>query len=279
MPALEKPSAPRVPPSPSMRSAPPAPSPASPASRFLLRTRESSPDAALAHIGPQQRPAQWVAPPKARALVIFAHGSGSSHTSPRNLQVAAALQSRGLATLLMDLLTPEEALDRRCVFDIALLARRLTESIDWAQGHKRLAALPVGLFGASTGAAAALVASALRARRVFAVVCRGGRPDLAGHALAAVTAPALMIVGSADPDVLDLNRQAILQMRSPVALRVIAGASHLFEEPGAMDRVAALSAQWFLDHTPFENAPASRSPRARPAAEQGERREAELVDP
>lgn len=219
-------------------------------------------------------PGQWAAPAGARALVIFAHGSGSSRSSPRNLQVAARLQSQGLATLLMDLLTPEEALQRRCVFDVALLARRLTQAIDWAQAHKRLGALPVGLFGASTGAAAALVASALRSRRVCAVVSRGGRPDLAGQALASVTAPTLMIVGGADADVLDLNRQAILRMRAPVALRVIPGAGHLFEESGALERVATLAAQWFLDHLPVATQGAARER----AAVRGASRALELLN-
>jgi dienelactone hydrolase len=207
-------------------------------------------------IGPHRLPGVLAVPSAARALVLFAHGSGSSRLSPRNRQVAAMLQTHGLGTLLFDLLEPpqkrrsvDEA-DRRRVFDIPLLARRLTEAIDWAQAQHALTGLPVGLFGASTGAAAALVASALRRDRVFAVVSRGGRPDLAHGALAAVTAPTLLIVGGADPDVIDLNEQAMARMRAPVRLKLIPAATHLFEEPGALDRVAVLAARWFLDHTP-----------------------------
>jgi pimeloyl-ACP methyl ester carboxylesterase len=161
-----------------------------------------------------------------------------------------------LGTLLFDLLEPPEptrgfdGADRRRVFDIPLLARRLTEAIDLVRSQQALSSLPVGLFGASTGAAAALVASALRRDRVFAVVSRGGRPDLAHGALAAVTAPTLLIVGGADPDVIDLNEQAMRQLRAPVRLKLIPGASHLFEEPGALDQVADLTAAWFVGHLP-----------------------------
>lgn len=191
-------------------------------------------------------------PAQARGLVVFAHGSGSSRHSPRNQYVAAVLQAQGLATLLFDLLDAQEGQDRRNVFNITLLARRLADAVDWAGRQQALARLPLGLFGASTGAAAALVASALRPGRVYAVVCRGGRPDLAASALPAVTAPTLMIVGGADLDVLDLNQQAIARMRAPVRLKIIPGASHLFEEPGALDRVALLAAQWFRDHVPAQ---------------------------
>jgi dienelactone hydrolase len=154
--------------------------------------------------------------------------------------------------LLFDLLNAQEGQDRRHVFDITLLARRLAEAVDWAGRQQALARLPLGLLGASTGAAAALVASALRPGRVHALVCRGGRPDLAASALPAVTAPTLMIVGGTDLDVLDLNQQAIARMRAPVRLKIIPGASHLFEEPGALDRVALLAAQWFRDHFPTQ---------------------------
>lgn len=205
-------------------------------------------------LGPLGLPGDLTVPEQASSLVIFAHGSGSSRISPRNREVAATLQSQGLATLLMDLLTPQEAQDRRRVFDIPLLARRLTHAIDWAQTQRALAELPVGLFGASTGAAAALVAAALRPRRVCAVVSRGGRPDLARGALPSVTTPTLMIVGGADRDVLELNRHAILRMRAPVSLRIVPGATHLFEETGALERVAALAARWFLDHAPEQTA-------------------------
>lgn len=204
-------------------------------------------------IGSQRLPGSLTVPAGARALVLFAHGSGSSRRSPRNLHVATVLQGHGLATLLFDLLTLEEGQDRRCVFDIPLLARRLAEAVDWAGQQQALAALPIVLFGASTGAAAALVASALRPGRVHAIVSRGGRPDLAASALPAVTAPTLMLVGGADLDVLDLNEQAITRMRAPVRLKIIPGATHLFEEPGTLDRVALLAAQWFCDHVPAQS--------------------------
>lgn len=209
-------------------------------------------------IGPLRLPGLLGVPARAPALVIFAHGSGSSRLSPRNQQVAATLQAHGLATLLFDLLEAAESgpavdgADRRRVFDIPLLARRLTEAIDWAQAQQALSALPVGLFGASTGAAAALLASALRRDRVFAVVSRGGRPDLAHRALSAVTVPTMLIVGGADPDVIDLNEQAMMRLRAPVRLKLVPGATHLFEEPGALPRVAELAARWFLDHVPAE---------------------------
>jgi putative phosphoribosyl transferase len=203
-------------------------------------------------IGSAQLSGVLTVPAQARGLVLFAHGSGSSRHSPRNQQVAAVLQTHGLATLLFDLLNAQEGQDRRNVFNITLLARRLAEAVDWAGHQQALARLPLGLFGASTGAAAALVASALRPGRVQALVCRGGRPDLAASALPAVTAPTLMIVGGADLDVLDLNQQAIARMRAPVRLKIIPGASHLFEEPGALNRVALLAAQWFRDHAPAQ---------------------------
>ena len=203
-------------------------------------------------IGSAQLPGVLSVPAQARGLVVFAHGSGSSRHSPRNQHVAAVLQAQGLATLLFDLLDAQEGQDRRNVFNITLLARRLADAVDWVGRQKALAHLPLGLFGASTGAAAALVASALRPGRVCAVVCRGGRPDLAASALPVVTAPTLMIVGGADLDVVDLNQQAIARMRAPVRLKIIPGASHLCEEPGALDRVALLAAQWFRDHVPAQ---------------------------
>ena len=201
-------------------------------------------------VGTHQLTGVLAVPTGARALVLFAHGSGSSRHSPRNRHVAKMLHGHGLATLLFDLLDAREGQDRRLVFDIPLLVRRLADAIDWAGRQQGLARLPVGLFGASTGAAAALVASALRPGRVHSIVCRGGRPDLAGSALPAVTAPTLMVVGGADQDVLDLNEQAIARMRAPTRLKIIPGASHLFEEPGTLDRVALLAAQWFCDHVP-----------------------------
>jgi putative phosphoribosyl transferase len=199
-------------------------------------------------VGHEALPALLSVPLQSRGLVVFAHGSGSSRLSPRSREVATVLHARGFATLTMDLLSAEEALDRRHVFDIPLLARRLTLALDWARTQRRLAGLPAGVFGASTGAAAALVASALRRGQVRAVVCRGGRPDLAAGALPSVTAPTLLIVGGADPDVLDLNEQAMVRMHAPAHLEIVPGAGHLFEEPGAMARVARLAADWFEAH-------------------------------
>jgi putative phosphoribosyl transferase len=183
-------------------------------------------------------------PAGARGLVIFAHGSGSSRHSPRNLQVAADLQRAELATLLLDLLTPMEEQDRRNVFDIDLLAERLGEASAWASSQPLIDTLPVGLFGASTGGGAALVAAAAD-RRIKSVVSRGGRVDLAGEALARIQVPVLMIVGSDDPEVLQLNRGAQATMRGIAELTVIAGAGHLFEETGALEQVGQLAAQWF----------------------------------
>jgi putative phosphoribosyl transferase len=190
-------------------------------------------------------------PPASSGIVLFAHGSGSSRHSPRNRQVADHLQRAGLGTLLMDLLTPdEEELDRHSRelrFDIGLLARRLVGTVDWSTARFG-ADLHLGLFGASTGAAAALVAAAERPDRVAAVVSRGGRPDLAGPALAQMLAPTLLIVGGADTSVLALNREATGQLTALCRLEIVAGASHLFEEPGALDEVARLATGWFVDH-------------------------------
>ena len=185
----------------------------------------------------------------AGGVVLFAHGSGSSRHSPRNRAVAGALNRRGMATLLVDLLTAdEERIDARTGqlrFDIGLLADRLVGIIDWLRDNPETAALPVGLFGASTGAAAALVAAAKRPETVRAVVSRGGRPDLAGPALAEVNAPTLLIVGARDLHVLELNERARNAMRAPVQLRIIPGATHLFEEPGTLEQVAEQAADWF----------------------------------
>ncbi|HVL98604.1 MAG TPA: dienelactone hydrolase family protein [Egibacteraceae bacterium] len=190
-------------------------------------------------------------PDGARGVVVFAHGSGSSRHSPRNREVAAALQDAGLATLLMDLLTAdEEALDARTGelrFDVGLLAERLVGATDWLADRPDTADLPVGYFGASTGAACALVAAAQRPG-VRAVVSRGGRPDLAGEALAAVRAPTLLIVGGADVPVVGMNRDAIARMTAETRLQIVAGAGHLFAEPGALRRVAELAAEWFTRH-------------------------------
>ena len=185
-------------------------------------------------------------PPEAKGLVIFAHGSGSSRHSPRNTLVAGHLQEAGLATLLFDLLSEAEAADRAQVFNIPLLAERLEEALDWALTDDDAKALPTGLFGASTGAAAALVAAAAKPQRVRALVSRGGRPDLAGHSLGRVRAPTLLIVGGADTTVLELNREAYEAMNCEKKLEIIAGATHLFEEPGALDKVVELARHWFL---------------------------------
>ncbi len=184
-------------------------------------------------------------PENARGLVVFAHGSGSSRLSPRNIAVARALNQRRFATLLFDLLTPEEEARRANVFDIALLAERLASAVDWIDRHSPAVNLPLGLFGASTGAAAALVAAAQRPQRVGAVVSRGGRPDLAGGALEKVRAPALFIVGGVDDVVIQLNEEALARMNGASRLAIVPGASHLFPEPGALDAVIELAAEWF----------------------------------
>jgi putative phosphoribosyl transferase len=199
-------------------------------------------------IPPHDLPGTLLLPAQARAVVAFAHGSGSGRFSPRNRQVAARLQQENLGTLLFDLLTEAEADDRRNVFDIPLLAQRLGEAIDFLRGHAATRALPIGLFGASTGAAAALVAAAQRPEEVSAVVSRGGRPDLAGDALPRVRAPTLLIVGGADTEVLMLNRAAARQMRCEQELAVVPHATHLFEEPGTLEQVQELAAKWFGRH-------------------------------
>ncbi len=184
-------------------------------------------------------------PEQCRAVVVFAHGSGSSRHSPRNRYVASVLQGAGLGTLLLDLLTPAEEVNRENVFDIPLLAGRLSAATRWLNGREDTAACRVGYFGASTGAGAALWAAAEPGAQVAAVVSRGGRPDLAGPRLAAVRAPTLLLVGGADAQVLALNRQAMDLMRAPVHLEIIPGATHLFEEPGTLGQVAALAREWF----------------------------------
>jgi len=180
-----------------------------------------------------------------KGLVIFAHGSGSSRFSPRNTYVAQHLQSAGMATLLFDLLSEAEAGDRSRVFDIALLADRLREAVDWARADGDAGSLPIGLFGASTGAAAALVAAADAPEAVRAVVSRGGRPDLAGESLLRVRAPTLFIVGGADDIVLQLNRAALAALTCEKSLEIVPGATHLFEEPGALDEVIDAAGAWF----------------------------------
>jgi predicted phosphoribosyltransferase/dienelactone hydrolase len=184
-------------------------------------------------------------PERPSGIVVFAHGSGSSRRSPRNRDVAAVLAEAGLATLLLDLLTPAEERRRANVFDIGLLAGRLTAASEWVRGQRRLAALGLGYFGASTGAAAALWAAAEPGAEVRAVVSRGGRPDLAAPRLSRVRSPALLLVGGEDRDVLELNRDALSLMECEAHLEIIPGATHLFAEPGALDEVARLAAGWF----------------------------------
>lgn len=187
-------------------------------------------------------------PKSAYALVVFAHGSGSSRLSPRNVFVARALNKRGIATLLFDLLTPAEETDRLNVFNISLLAGRLVDVILWVDGQPSVAELPLGLFGASTGAAAALVAAAKLPHRVGAVVSRGGRPDLAGSALDQVHAPTLLIVGGDDFGVIDLNEHAMARLRGPESLQIVPHASHLFPEPGALEAVIDHASGWFQQY-------------------------------
>jgi putative phosphoribosyl transferase len=177
--------------------------------------------------------------------VVFAHGSGSSRKSPRNTYVATELVRAGMATLLLDLLTEVEALDRRNVFDTPLLARRLVAATRWLDAGSHASGLPIGYFGASTGAAAALIAAAELSSRISAIVSRGGRPDLAAERLEEVTAPTLLVVGGADDVVLGLNREAALHLRGPHELEVVPGATHLFEEPGALERVVELATAFF----------------------------------
>jgi dienelactone hydrolase len=192
-------------------------------------------------------------PTDARGIVLFAHGSGSSRHSPRNRAVARFLRPSGLGTLLIDLLTrgeeAEDAVTGHLRFDIGLLAHRLVAVTDWLHQEPATGRLPVGYFGASTGGGAALVAAAERPE-VFAVVSRGGRPDLAGPALPYVKAPTLLIVGGRDGPVIEMNREAAAQMRTDVRIEIVPGATHLFEEPGALERVAELAARWFEDHLP-----------------------------
>lgn len=187
-------------------------------------------------------------PSPARGVVLFAHGSGSGRHSPRNRFVASILRQSGLGTLLIDLLDEEEACDRHKVFDIPLLAHRLEGAAGWLKTAPLTHTLPLGLFGASTGAAAALAAAAGNPAQIAAVVSRGGRPDLAWDDLPVVQAPTLLIVGGADEVVLELNRRALERLRCPKELTLIPEATHLFEEPGALDEVARLAADWFCRH-------------------------------
>jgi len=199
-------------------------------------------------IGPLRLPGDLHVPMNAGALIVFAHGSGSSRLSPRNRAVARAFNERGMATLLFDLLDPAEERDRRNVFDIPLLAERLITAVRWVEHEADLARLPLGLFGASTGAAAALVAAARMGSRIGAVVSRGGRPDLAKQILDQVTAPTLLIVGGFDAEVIELNEEALGRLNTEKALEIVPGASHLFPEPGALERVFELAGDWFDRH-------------------------------
>jgi len=199
-------------------------------------------------IGPLGLAGTLHVPAAASALVVFAHGSGSSRLSPRNMAVAEALNGQGMATLLFDLLTPDEEQNRANVFDIPLLAERLIAVVGWIDRQPELARLPLGLFGASTGAAAALVAAARLGSRVGAVVSRGGRPDLADAALDDVAVPTLLIVGGLDFVVIELNEQAFARLKAPKALEIVPGATHLFPEPGTLDVVIEQAARWFKTH-------------------------------
>ena len=198
-------------------------------------------------------------PDDARGLIVFAHGSGSSRLSPRNMKVAEGLNHCGLATLLFDLLTAEEEDDRANVFNIDLLATRLVDAVAWLGREAMTAQFPVGLFGASTGAAAALVAAARLGEGIQAIVSRGGRPDLAGHVLDRIRVPTLLIVGGADFSVIGLNERALARLQGPKALEIVSGASHLFPEPGALEAVIDHAARWFARYLPGPAVAAGRA--------------------
>ncbi len=212
-------------------------------------TVESSQQTVQINIGPIELNAEFLVAPDPRATIVFAHGSGSSRLSPRNRQAANKFRRQGYSSLLVDLLTPEEEsmdlITGGMRFDIDRLTSRLVQCTEWLFRQPEFSGLPVGYFGASTGAAAVLAAS-VEISDIGAVVSRGGRPDLAGSALDSVRAPVLLIVGGNDPAVLELNRQAFLRLPSEKSLKVVEGAGHLFEEPGALDRVARLASDWFL---------------------------------
>ena len=196
--------------------------------------------------------ADMALPPGAKAIIAFAHGSGSGRHSIRNRYVAETLNGYGFATLLADLLTEEEEIidlrTRQLRFDIPMLADRLVDIAAWLQSEPRMKHLKIGWFGASTGAGAALIAAARRPENIIAVVSRGGRPDLAGDYLSEVMAPVLLIVGGNDPQVLDLNKQALARLNVPSKLEIVPNATHLFEEPGTLEAAALLAAQWFQTH-------------------------------
>lgn len=200
-------------------------------------------------VEPDGLPALLGVPESPAGLVTFAHGSGSGRMSPRNNYVAERLRHAGIATLLLDLLTFEEEQDRRNVFDLPLLASRLAAAIEWTSRVRPIRDLPLGLFGASTGAGAALLAASTTPDRLAAIVSRGGRPDLAGSsALARVRAPTLLIVGSRDLPVIELNRAAMVHLACQRELVIVPGAHHLFEEPGSLDAVVGHAVRWFLSH-------------------------------
>jgi dienelactone hydrolase len=199
----------------------------------------------LVPVDGRRLPGTFVLPQPCLGIVVFAHGSGSSRLSPRNRQVAESLHRRGIGTLLFDLLSATEAADRNLVFDIPLLSARLAQAAEWLAGQPEARGRPFGYFGASTGGAAALAATVVGRVPVAAVVSRGGRPDLAGPVLGRVRAPVLLVVGGEDEPVLSLNRAALAQLGAGHQLSVVPGATHLFEEPGALETVARLAGDWF----------------------------------
>jgi putative phosphoribosyl transferase len=218
---------------------------------IAMRTGHATAEQVVVQAGRLALEGDLAIPERALGIVVFAHGSGSSRRSPRNREVAEMLNDYGLATLLFDLLTTEEeAIDvrtREYRFDIPRLGERMTGAVDWVADHDTTATLPIGLFGASTGAAAALIAAASRPQKVRAVVSRGGRPDLADDALPRVQAPTLLIGGGGDQPVIGMNEGAQAQMRAETRLVIVPGATHLFEEPGKLEEVARLTADWFRE--------------------------------
>jgi putative phosphoribosyl transferase len=217
-------------------------------SRTGLAARMPPVESRDVHIPPHGLAGTLRVPCEAKAMVVFVHGSGSSRFSPRNVTVAEALSKAGCATLLFDLLTADEAAERQNIFDIRLLAQRLVDAVLWIDGDPLWARRKLGLFGASTGAAAALVASAHLGERISAIVSRGGRPDLAGDALDLVRTPTLLIVGGADREVLQLNRKALARLTATKSLVVVPGATHLFPEKGALATVIEHAVSWFARH-------------------------------
>lgn len=218
--------------------------------RFMAASPKQLSAEQLVRIPPIGLEGALALPAGTRAVVVFAHGSGSSRLSPRNTRVARSLRDDGLGTLLFDLLTEDEAADREKVFDIPLLAERLVLATRWLGERAETKDLAVGYFGASTGAAAALVAAARGQGEVGAIVSRGGRPDLAGAALRHVKAPTLLVVGGRDVTVLELNRAALAELRCEKELAIVPGATHLFEEPRALEEVTTLAGRWFTRHLP-----------------------------